>query len=980
MLKSYTLIVGVIALLALTLFLLKPPEILVGKAATISNVVSSTQKVMKLDFNEGIPTGTTTNTNGDISGTSGASWISPVINSRPESTSSKYVFWDKIVVDQLASGTLISTRTSPDGVSWNAWSEPIILDINTVKSPQDQYIQVRLDFTATNTIRSLDIYYTPAFEFNMNPLDNTNSEITNNLPVANRRVVTSGNKFLFDNNDGTFDEAKFYGIQLYTLTNLVDHETANEICTYLKNRGYNLLKTQITTNTGSLLIQDYTIVEMFQDGINRNSGSALNFNTEQLDKLDYLINRCKQEGVYTYLRILAPRPHTEDVFEDKEIRPSLQYSEYFMPEQSAFHKAFYTKLLNHNNPYSGMAYKEDPAIAFYELTNENHLFHGYKTPGSTVGSVVLHADGFVPLEWTQYAPFSSITPNQNDSLNTLWNDWLKNKYANRDALVAVWGDDVIGSFVENDITYPKYGLRADEDPWSNTVERQDWRYLPTGGGRRQYLGINYARYTDISLFYQDLEISFYDDHINEIKNVLGAQGLITNTNLYRGSYSLESQATADFIDNHAYWESFVGDSITPLSSMLYSLTDEENNIMTYLVKTNMKNKPMTVSEYNSMVMSMYDSEILPFVDAYSAFHEFDAIVQFHFGDKDITNPANRIMWQHSVPFDPVKATQVPISSKAYLEWISPANTVIEYYFNDETAAFLDANGNFNSLGLRDNWNDNSYLKNNYLLKHGFQISDIHSPTIPEYSQFQSLYGIEDNPPTKIMSDTNELYMDTDMGIFYPLHPKYQGAVGNTGGMTHDIMPDVEISIQKSAFNSTSILLGSLDGNDLVDSNKILVTAGSRSENYGTIWNNDHSTWIKKTGANAYYYSPVLTTGIDATIKLNTNKQNLAVYKLTPNGQLSSLIPSTLTNGILQFQITNSDETIWYIIKESTINFLKWDLDQSGVVDSSDLTQLLEQYRKTDLEIDFNLAYDLVPDGIINILDLTEIAIHYGESI
>jgi len=69
-------------------------------------------------------------------------------------------------------------------------------------------------------------------------------------------------------------------------------------------------------------------------------------------------------------------------------------------------KDYATKLLTHRNPYAGLSYVDEPAIAVIETTNENSIFYFFNMSGLSL-------------------------PYYRDELQRRWNRWLASKYGNR---------------------------------------------------------------------------------------------------------------------------------------------------------------------------------------------------------------------------------------------------------------------------------------------------------------------------------------------------------------------------------------------------------------------------------------------------------------------------------------------------------------------------------------------------------------------
>ena len=97
---------------------------------------------------------------------------------------------------------------------------------------------------------------------------------------------------------------------------------------------------------------------------------------EHVDLLDYVISKARERGIY----ILLTPIHTYDpAFADQINLPSqnIGFSRYFdrremgtNPASIAAQVNYTGQLLNHVNPYTGVALKNEPAILFIEMINE----------------------------------------------------------------------------------------------------------------------------------------------------------------------------------------------------------------------------------------------------------------------------------------------------------------------------------------------------------------------------------------------------------------------------------------------------------------------------------------------------------------------------------------------------------------------------------------------------------------------------------
>lgn len=113
----------------------------------------------------------------------------------------------------------------------------------------------------------------------------------------------------------------------------------------------------------------------------KNVQEFTDFDPVQLDKLDYLIFRLKQKGIYIDLNLHVSWQYTND---KKDVLYGLIHNEeafkygkgldIFLPELIAKEKRYMQTLLNHRNKYTGLTYKDDPVMALVEINNENSFY------------------------------------------------------------------------------------------------------------------------------------------------------------------------------------------------------------------------------------------------------------------------------------------------------------------------------------------------------------------------------------------------------------------------------------------------------------------------------------------------------------------------------------------------------------------------------------------------------------------------------
>ncbi|HEY5552057.1 MAG TPA: hypothetical protein VIK52_09220, partial [Opitutaceae bacterium] len=171
---------------------------------------------------------------------------------------------------------------------------------------------------------------------------------------------------------------------------------------------------------------------------------------QQLDRLHRLVAELKAQGIYSNVNLKVSRTFSaaDGFAETVPQLPAFQKrADYYQRRMIDLQKDYARQLLGARNPYTGLTLAEDPAVAVVEINNENSLL-GMRT--RDVGRD-LH---LFP------EPFRG-------ELAALWNEWLRAKYRDDDALAAAWalGETPLGAPVVSE----ESRWHADAQP-GNTVE------------------------------------------------------------------------------------------------------------------------------------------------------------------------------------------------------------------------------------------------------------------------------------------------------------------------------------------------------------------------------------------------------------------------------------------------------------------------------------------------------------------------------
>jgi len=256
----------------------------------------------------------------------------------------------------------------------------------------------------------------PMFPFVMPWDDSTPGTVTdvswlNAKPAGvNGFIVPKGGHFV---ESKTGRRVRFLAINFSARQAFPDHTDAEKIAAHLAKQGYNLIRLQHLDNAwgdaaGTLIDPAYP--------------DHQHLSAAQFDRLDYLLAQLKKNGVYTNINLHVDRQFSPaDGFPDSVGKIPFVFDkrvDEYDPRMIELQKNYARDLLTHVNPYTGLAYAQDPAVAVVEINNENSLVGDpWATPGAGLDAVP--------------EPFRG-------ELVGLWNAWLLKKHGTDAKVQAAW--------------------------------------------------------------------------------------------------------------------------------------------------------------------------------------------------------------------------------------------------------------------------------------------------------------------------------------------------------------------------------------------------------------------------------------------------------------------------------------------------------------------------------------------------------------
>jgi len=299
------------------------------------------------------------------------------------------------------------------------------------------------------------------------------------------------------------------------------------------------------------------------------SARALEPDRKWRDRWDFLTAELKKQGTYLQLVVFsfglysASGDETKRNFERRNVHKLMFYAGREWERQRFRDGA--KLLLEHVNPYTGMAWKDDPAIAAIEFYNEQY-------------------SGFAMLDQIR-----ELDPEAYRFYLTRWSGWLQKRYAGKP------------------LSARPPELRSGFDN-------------PPPGGSAASAGLN----NDYALFRLDC-IRECNEWSTQTLRDLGYRGLVTQN----GNYQLYNAAAAwqslPAVDCHSYYKHPTGWSASGSMVGQESAVAEAAGYFRALNSMRLYGRPFFVGEYNHCFWNPWQHELPLAFTAYAAFQDYSAL-------------------------------------------------------------------------------------------------------------------------------------------------------------------------------------------------------------------------------------------------------------------------------------------------------------------------------------------------------------------
>jgi hypothetical protein len=369
--------------------------------------------------------------------------------------------------------------------------------------------------------------------------------------------------------------ARFWGINLVNKGSLPPAEVALTVATSLARAGFNLARPHHMDfeGEGSLL------------NPRRGEPGEPVALPEALDRMDHLFAELKAAGVYSYLETWTSRSFrpAEGLPAPQGLPVGNKYAPFFWPAYTEAKKAWVRALYDRVNPYTGLRYADDPAVALFEISNEDSLLVGW-------------AGGAL----------DRLPAAHRDRLDVLWNAWLRKRYGTDVRLTAAWKGAL------------RAGLQLGETLSLDSVARE-----PSSRTRTDLYPA--ARAADLVRFYTELEAAHQAEMAHFLKDELHVKApLVCNTS-FGVPVADALLAACDVVDLHVYWDPIAEQNVFFDQSLVERPI--HGRVLEELAWCQ-DGKPCTMSEVGHSWPNRYGQEAPLVWSSLAARQDLDAVVWF----------------------------------------------------------------------------------------------------------------------------------------------------------------------------------------------------------------------------------------------------------------------------------------------------------------------------------------------------------------
>ncbi len=404
-----------------------------------------------------------------------------------------------------------------------------------------------------------------------------------------------------------------------------------------------------------------------------------------------------------------------------------------------------------------------------------------------------------------------------------------------------------------------------------------------------------ARVIDRMRFLAETEKAYFDGMRNYIQKEMRSKSLVTGTIVF-GPLGLYGQSDMDFIDAHAYWQHphfpnrpwDRGDWLIeqkPMSDYLDHAT------LFRLAAERMAGKPFTVTEYNHPAPLDSQAECVPMIASFAAAQDWDGVWLYTYSHSEGQWDREVLSSYFDIDTNPAKWGFVRAAAAIFGEGqIGP--------LGGERIVALGQGSDVLTDLARLHVQDDRDMFGIIAQEAGLRREDLLTTQVAvqvggtgRQSQFEGGSRLD----WTVDDDGRGLYFAAGRGAWILTgHAERIKAV--TGGLVEIETPEV-----------VAVTVSTLDGADLYNSGKVLVTVCGRCENVGMKFSADRRTVGREWGV-----GPVRIETVKGRFRLTLGRWKCQA--LGPDGVPTGDVPVLRDDDGEIFEISGKYKTMWYLLE------------------------------------------------------------------
>ena len=412
--------------------------------------------------------------------------------------------------------------------------------------------------------------------------------------------------------------------------------------------------------------------------------------------------------------------------------------------------------------------------------------------------------------------------------------------------------------------------------------------------RATVAGLTDARAADEARFYLDLEARYSGEMTAYLRDSLRIRVPITFSNNWFGLPSIASQARADYLDGHAYWDH--PDFSNGWSEYDFSMKntpmvkDPGWGTIPSLMWNRVLGKPFVASEYNHPWPNQYLCEAPAFLYAYMGFLDADGALlhAYYDGAEYFKEPSYRMFFNSGM--NPVLLVQQHLARLFRTGTVTPARQVMPL---DVTESDMAA-----SAKRRDG---SPYT--------GSVGAALQTPTI--WRNLAAAHTTKTDfvdPGARVISNTGEIAWDRGLGVLSVDNPHWQGLVGAMSAEPHISRLGAVGLATTGGRDFAAVHLVSADTQPIASASRLLLLTTARMENSGTVWAEDFRRIVKAGNA----HDTVLCEPVTGSVwMLPGAHDSVSAFALDPTGKRRAPLPVRWAGDTLRLELPGT--TLWYEI-------------------------------------------------------------------